>query len=186
MNDYRARETDRRLHNVVMIGCVSQVDLAHARARVSIGEFETAMLPWLAPRAGQDAVWWPLEVGEQVIVLSPGGDPAQGWIIPAGYTAAHPAPAQDADVHAVAYKDGAVVSYDRKAHKLSAVLPSGATAELVADGGVTVTGPVTIDGDVTVTGKVAADGDVAAGSISLQQHVHGGVQAGGARTGGPQ
>ena len=38
----------------------------------------------------------------------------------------------------------------------------------------------------TVSGSIHADGDVTAGSISLQNHVHSGVQGGPSNTGGPQ
>ena len=44
--------------------------------------------------------------------------------------------------------------------------------------------PVLIS-DVQVNGKVSASGDVVAGDISLQNHKHGGVTAGGAQTQGP-
>ena len=38
-------------------------------------------------------------------------------------------------------------------------------------------------GTVMVTGTIHATGDVTAGTISVQQHVHGGVQTGGGNTG---
>lgn len=50
----------------------------------------------------------------------------------------------------------------------------------------TLHGPVTIDGNVTVNGTVTASGDVTAGGISLENHLHGGVQSGGSMTGPPQ
>lgn len=45
-----------------------------------------------------------------------------------------------------------------------------------------LTGPVNIDGDVTTTGKITAVGDVIGASISLQNHVHGGVTRGAFKT----
>lgn len=39
---------------------------------------------------------------------------------------------------------------------------------------------------VQATGQINAEGDVTAGDISLQTHVHGGVQSGPSTTGGPQ
>ena len=46
-------------------------------------------------------------------------------------------------------------------------------------------GGVQITGDLTVSGKITATGDVVAGSVSVQQHLHGGVQSGAAKTSMP-
>lgn len=59
--------------------------------------------------------------------------------------------------------------------------------EVIASTKVTLTSPlVAISGDLTVGGYIAAQSDVTAGAISLQNHRHGGVVAGGAMTGLPQ
>lgn len=50
---------------------------------------------------------------------------------------------------------------------------------------VTETG-VAITGDLTVSGKIEAQEDVTAGGVSLEQHVHGGVQGGSGTSGTPQ
>lgn len=52
--------------------------------------------------------------------------------------------------------------------------------------GITITGSaVTINADVQINGSLTATGDVIAGSISLENHVHGGVQRGSSNTDGP-
>ena len=43
-------------------------------------------------------------------------------------------------------------------------------------------GAVSIKGTLHVDGAIVATGDVTAGSISLEQHVHGGIQSGNSRT----
>jgi phage baseplate assembly protein gpV len=48
-----------------------------------------------------------------------------------------------------------------------------------------VSAPTTINGDLTVNGKVAATGDVTGGSVSLENHVHGGVTTGSGNTATP-
>lgn len=50
----------------------------------------------------------------------------------------------------------------------------------------TLHGPVTINGNVTVNGTVTASGDVTAAGISLDNHIHPGVQSGGSTTGPPE
>ncbi len=64
----------RLLSNVLRFGTVAEVDLARARCRVQSGELLTDFVPWLVPRAGETIEWSAPSVGEQVILLSPGGD----------------------------------------------------------------------------------------------------------------
>jgi GpV Apex motif len=60
------------------------------------------------------------------------------------------------------------------------------TASVDSTGDMTLTAPLlTIDAPVQVNGTVTATGDVKAGTISLEEHVHGGVQSGGSDTTGP-
>ncbi|HUD90237.1 MAG TPA: phage baseplate assembly protein V, partial [Sphingobium sp.] len=80
---------------------------------------------------------------------------------------------------------GAVIGYDHTAHSLHIVLPKGGTATLVAPGGATITGDVTINGNLSITGKAEASEDVIGGGISLKNHKHTGVTAGGAQSGTP-
>lgn len=59
-------------------------------------------------------------------------------------------------------------------------------ASVSAQGGITLTAPtVTINGNVQVNGKVTTTGDVLSGTISVQQHKHTGVTAGGGTSGVP-
>ena len=90
-------EVDRRLANIVTLGSIAAVDVANAVAQVQIGGILTDWLPWLTARAGNDITWWAPEVGEQVVILSPSGDLAQGVVLPGLYQTAHPAPSNSAD-----------------------------------------------------------------------------------------
>lgn len=79
------------------------------------------------------------------------------------------------------------------------------TAILNATGGVTINGDTVINGDTTIngdvtvngnfsvvggnstmTGSLTTQGDVVSGGISVQGHVHSGVESGPSNTGGPQ
>lgn len=85
-------EQERRLHGLVRIATVTEVDAATAKARVSLGgEAVSGWIPFTAIRAGGLNAWAPVTVGEQVVVVSPGGDTAQGVIVgslPSGSNAA--------------------------------------------------------------------------------------------------
>lgn len=193
-----AADLARRLENLIQLGTVASVDPVAARCTVSAGDLLTAPLPWLVPRAGDARTWWAPSVGEQVVLLSPGGDPARGIVLPAIYADLFPRPAGADKARVAVYPDGAEVSYDPAAHALRATLPAGGTAALTAPGGVTITGDVSITGklhvsdDVTldataaVAGDVTSQGDVKAGTVSLKHHKHTGVSAGGSLSGEPQ
>lgn len=89
-------ESDRRVAQMIRFGTVTQVDPGAARAKVTLGgETETAWLPFPSPRAGAIQVWAPPSVGEQVVVLAPGGDTSQAAIVASLASAAAPAPSSD-------------------------------------------------------------------------------------------
>lgn len=149
MNEYGMAEMERRLANVMRIATITEVDPGAARARVSFGgEAQSAWLPFAIARAGGARVWAPPTQGEQVTVLSPGGDTAQGVIMGSLYSNAGTAPSSDGEAYRID-------------------LPGGVVIE-VSGGAISITAP----GDVTVNGDVIADG------ISLTTHVHGGVLQG--------
>lgn len=59
------------------------------------------------------------------------------------------------------------------------------TQAITGQGGMSISGGAG-GAAATINGTLAATGDVTAGAVSLQHHVHGGVQGGSATTGGPQ
>lgn len=160
----RLTEVERRLSRSTIIGTVTQVDAAAARAKVSFGgETESAWLPFSAGRAGGAKMWAPVVVGEQVVIQSPSGDTAQGIITASLPSDANPPPSSDGAAYTV--------------H-----LPGGVTIN-VAGGAIEITAPgqIKVTGDIIVTG-----GDVVADGISLKAHVHGGVSVGDDETGEPE
>jgi phage baseplate assembly protein V len=191
-------ELQRQLGFLIRLGTVAEVDLAVARCRIDTGEIRTDFVPWFVPRTGETIEWSAPSIGEQVLLLSPGGDTHGAVALRGIYSDAFPAPDSAETRHLTRYKDGAIVEYDHASHALKATLPGGGTAEITADGGVTVNGPLTVNGDtqingntnvagdVGITGQAEADGDVIAGGVSLMNHVHVGVTSGSAVSGKPQ
>ena len=58
---------------------------------------------------------------------------------------------------------------------------------IVTTGKVTVqASEMDVNCDLKVSGTITATGDVQAGSVSLESHVHGGVQSGGSKTSAPE
>lgn len=190
-------ENQRSQSQMMRIGTVASVDAAAATCRVSTGEITTGDIPWLVSGAGSFSVWSCPRVGEQVLLLCPEGD-IEGAIVLRGiYSTAYPAPRQRIDTTLIRFPDGAELEYDEAAHALTATLPSGGTAALSADGGITFNGPVTINGtcdisdtlsvdaDIDSSATVTGSTDVIGGGKSLKGHKHGGVQTGSGQTGAP-
>ncbi|MBB4591867.1 phage baseplate assembly protein V [Xanthomonas cannabis] len=180
------------LSNAIRLGAVAEVNLVHARCRVQVGEMLTDYLPWVVTLAGSTIIWSAPAIGEQVVVLSPAGDLADGLVLRGLYSDQFAAPAASDTLHVLQFADGAQLQYDTNAHALQATLPSGGTATITADGGITLNGPLTINGttqingDAMIAGTATATTDVVGGGISLKHHKTTGVTAGSALSGGPQ
>lgn len=185
-------ELNRLLHNLLRFGVVESVDHDAGTCTVRTGALVTRAMPWLVQRAGDARTWWAPSVGEQVLLLCPGGDTTRGVVQPAIYSNAAPRPEGSDTAHITSYPDGAQVSYDPESHQLVASLPAGGTASLAAPGGVQITGDTTITGklhvtdDVTLDTQLTAVDDVFAGSISLKTHKTTLVQPGTGLSGVPQ
>jgi phage baseplate assembly protein V len=169
---FETTEHDRRLSNMIRLGTIAQADYANARVRVQAGDILTGWMPWQTSRAGGDISWHAPEVGEQVVVLSPSGELNQGVVLTGVYQNAHAQPVNTPEKHHTIYKDGAIIEYDREAHHLKAILPGGATTELISDGGITIIGDITLTGNITMSGTLTAAIDVIANGISLHNHDH--------------
>lgn len=129
MSQARIGDIERRMSNMVRPGTVLDADYASARVKVQCGGNQTAWIPWVTSRAGEDRSWHAPEVGEQVIVLSPSGDLAQGYVMPGGvYKNDYPANADSAEISRTTYKDGAIVEYDRENHAHLVQIPAGGKA----------------------------------------------------------
>jgi len=135
----RIAELERKLENILRLGTVAEVE--GTRCRVQLGALLTGWLPWLTQRAGNDRTWWPVSVGEQVMVVSPGGDPACGIVLAGLYCSAHPTPEQNHDKRQVAFVDGTTLTYDVDAHSLAIDIPEAGMLNITVNGPVTVTAP---------------------------------------------
>ena len=142
----------RLLENIVRFGTVEAVQMQPPRVQVKSGNITTAWRPWLNLRAGADREWDPPTVGEQVVLLSPSGNLAQGVVLTGLFSDLIPANGARAGLHRRTYRDGAVIEYDSIAKHLRATLPG--TAEVIAEG----------DIDVTSNANISA---VALGDINL-------------------
>lgn len=161
LDPQQIREGDRRAVGGVRLGVVAERDLGRARVRVRLDEqLLTDWLPWGAWAAGRLRVWSPPTIGEQCLVLSPSGDPESGVAMPAVFQQAgsFPTPSDNPDQTLLKWDDGGYFVYDLAQHVMMLHAPCG----------------VWIEGPLIATGDVIAN----AGSMSLANHVHGGVVRG--------
>ena len=187
MDGFVQAENERIQSNLIRLGTVVELDEKNARIRVESAGQETGWVPWATGRAGATSHWSAPRKGEQVMLLSPYGDMAQGVAMLGVYSDAHPAPADSQDVERTTYPDGTTVTYDSAAHELRIEAGSAKIFITCTDATVTASGKVELDTpEVHVTGDVKVDGDVVAGSVSLRQHIHTGVQSGPSLTGPPE
>lgn len=178
-------DLERRLSNLLRVGIIqNKGDEPDDRVRVKIGDLHTAPIRWLTHRAGNDRDWWKPEDGEQVLVLSPSGDLAQGVVLPALYRDQYPAPVADPDKRVAVFSDGARIEYDRKNHHLKATLPDGATTELTSTGGIQFNGDLSVNGNITASKDITdKTRSMAADRAIYNSHNHPGVASGPSRTG---
>jgi len=122
-DQYDITELYRLLANLIRIGTIEEADYKKALVRVKSGEQLTGWIPWITRRASKDSDWWAPEIGEQVILLAPCGDPVQAVALPSIYQDKHPSPEDRETIQKVTFDDGAWCSYDREAKKMSFYTP---------------------------------------------------------------
>lgn len=123
-------ELSRLVENLLRIGTIHSVDHAAVRCRVQTGKLVTDWLRWHTPRAGETRTWNPPTVGEQALVLSPSGEPANGVVFYGFNCTDHPAPSDSPDKHITDYPDGAFTVYDHVTHTYRLDVPSGGSITL--------------------------------------------------------
>lgn len=166
-HEYALGEMDRRLGNVMRFGTIAAVDAASAQVKVDLGDVTTDWLPWAVASAGQNRAWRAPDVGEQVVLISP-GDPSQGVVLGSIFQNAHPANGNNGKDWRLTFKDGTVAEFDRDGSALNVVvnpagslrLNIGGTTLLLQDGQATLTTPALVvdSPQSTFTGAVTVQG----------------------------
>ncbi|BAO20611.1 putative baseplate assembly protein V [Pseudomonas phage PPpW-3] len=201
MNEYDATETQRILSNLIRIGKISALDETTARVKVDVAGLTTDWLPWAVARAGSTRTWSAPRIGEQVVVLSPHGDPAQGVVMPSLYQDAHPAPASSKDQETIVYPDGTSIDYNSATNTYTMTVVGNAQVTVICKNATikaatsvrleapstTVTGNLAVGGALTVTGNATISGSslTHAGKNVGSTHRHTGVTTGSGTSGAP-
>ena len=172
-------EIVRRLENLVRMGTVEQVRHgAPARCRVRTGELLTNWVPWIALRAGGSAKgrrWSPPAVGEQCLLLAPGGDLGNAVALPGIYSDAMPQGSVEEDMDRTDWSATDYMEHDRANGRL--VIDCAQEIEFRIGGERRL-----LINAAGVHGWPDVFGD---GRISLVHHLHGGVVPGASLTDEP-
>jgi phage baseplate assembly protein V len=145
MSDFSLSELIRRVHNVVALGTVTEVDHAAGRLRAAIAGRLTGRLPIPALIGRNFRAHVPMREGTQVLVAAPSGNPANGVVASVLYTDALPPPERDPNVDVVVFNDGTTLRYDSGAKKLDVSTPGDITIRCDGDMRLTAGGTIWID-----------------------------------------
>lgn len=190
--EFNLAELYRLLLNLVRTGVVIEVDAENWQCRVQTGELQTTWLNWLTMRAGRSRTWWRPSVGEQVVLLSIGGDLTTAFVLPAIYSNDSPPPSVSEDAQVTTFPDGGWIEYEPEIGRY--LLKAGATIVLEAPQSIQVkTGEFVVEADLTrINSEVVINGEVtqsggamSSNSVVVDSHKHTGVQGGSSLTGGP-
>ncbi|WP_051443043.1 phage baseplate assembly protein V [Curvibacter gracilis] len=168
-------ELNRKIENIVRLGSIEMVRLGKpARCRVRTGGLLSNWVPFFSLRAGGRAgrTWWPPVVGEQCVLLCPGGDLLQGVALVGLFSDDAPQGSEDPNQFlqewsgddSMSWLDGELLIQCRTAITLQ-----------VGDQRLRITPE-----------SIRATPDLLADTISVRHHHHGGVQSGFDITGEPQ
>lgn len=167
---YAVAEMARRQANGVLFGKIAEVIDRRATVEFEDG-WVSAPLPWLERRAGRVRTSSAPTVGEQVVVLSPGGVTEAGLILPGVPSDAAQASDCRDGLDLVETEAGYSDAWDDEANRRTIVLPEGGELVVTLAGtealfvgpdrvALTLGGASVVieDGEVTLNGKVNLGG----------------------------
>lgn len=160
----------RRLENLARLGVVAQVRVGKpARCRVRTGELLTAWVPWMALRAGGAAKgrrWSAPAVGEQCLLIAPGGDLLNAIALPGLYSDAMPQGSDSETTDRTDWSETDHMEHDRATGTLTiniaqaiTLIVGGTRLHLTPSGTTLETPQLTVQSpQSTFTGKVTVQG----------------------------
>lgn len=137
---YPLAQLDRMMAGLVIPCYVVGVDLVAGKVRVSDGgDWTSAWVRWHALAAGKARHWRAPSLGEQGVLVSPSGEPAQGTFVPGLYGNAGAQPDNRDHVEVWRFDDGGSLAYDWAANSYTIKLPTGTVNIEVGSSKATIT-----------------------------------------------
>lgn len=201
----------RLIRNIIRTGTVTAVEIGRG-CRVQTGNLQTDWLPVVTLRAGAARSSWMPSVGEQVVILSVGGELTTAVVLPGIFSDEYHEPTGSLTANHTTYPDGAVIEYEPETGELTVTGIQKATVNAAVE--INATAPkVTVTASVQVTfntpkvvcsdnltcatlsvekgGEMTGNfnhtgGNITSNGITVHSHTHGGVDRGNSNTDGPQ
>lgn len=155
-----------QINNLFREGQVKEVDFEKGLAIIDAHGVDSKPVPWLQ-QAGSIVDWDPPSVGQRMVLISPGGDPGKGFLLPGGYTQQVPQP----------HQTGATFGRNLGGTK---IFGTDNTYD-IETGTVRIKANVIIEGNLDINGGGVKNNGTDIGD----SHKHGGVLRGGALTDPP-
>jgi len=189
MSAFAQAQHDQMLAALIIPGYVVALDLTASppMCRVSNGDgWTSAWVRWHSIAAGKARHWRAPSMGEQGVLFSPSGDPAQGTFVPGLYGNAGAQPDNRDHVEVWRFDDGGSLVYDWEAKSYTITLPTGTVTVKVGGAELAVTdnaitgkaasikwiGPTEIDGTLRVTGDITGLGKIIDTGGNTPNHKH--------------
>lgn len=186
-------EIMRLITNLIRTGIVSDVDPEKWLCRVKTGDLETNWINWLTLRAGNTRTWWQPSIGEQVVLLSLGGNLEAAFALPAIYSDAFPPPDYSENGSTTVFNDGGWFQYEPDTGQLliknikSVRIEAADGIQLITDQLGVDASQMLINSETVMNGAVTQGGDdMSSNGVVVDKHKHGGVKSGSDTSGGPQ
>jgi phage baseplate assembly protein V len=141
---------ERRLANIIRIGTIFEINHEIAKARVRIGELETNFLPWINSNSGSNNSWNPPEIGEQVVILSSGGELSQAVILPSLYK--NNASENSNTIKSMIFADGSKVSFNLESGNLDLDIKGNTTIKVAGSAQIEAAN-ITLKGNINLGGS---------------------------------
>lgn len=155
----------RLVESLIRLGHVSAVD--GTRVRITSGGIQTNWIPWITLSAGEDRDWHQPTIEEQVLLLCPGGDPANAVALRGLYSDANAAPSTNPAERIFLFRDGTSISYNTDTHHLQAVVIGSAGISTTGDLEAIVSGSAEIIVSDALTASAGSIDATSAGAATL-------------------
>lgn len=182
----------RLITNLIRTGTVSAVDKENWLCRVKTGDLETNWINWLTLRAGNTRTWWKPTVGEQVVLLSLGGNLETAFALPAIYSSDFPPPSDSEDGSVTEYPDGGWFEYEPETGRWlikgikSVLIEASDSIELRTSQFIVTADQMRVNAETVLNGAVTQGGGaMSSNGVVVDDHKHDGVEKGKNMTGGP-
>ncbi|WP_350261135.1 phage baseplate assembly protein V [Pantoea sp. BJ2] len=185
-------EIMRLITNLIRTGIVSEMDPEKWQCRVKTGDLETNWINWLTFRAGNTRTWWQPSIGEQVVLLSLGGNLETAFALPAIYADAFPPPDYSENGSTTVFNDGGWFQYEPDTGQLliknikSVRIEAADGIQLITDQLGVDASQMLINSETVMNGAVTqGGGPMSSNGVIADKHAHDKVKAGGDISGEP-